>query len=367
MSDQPRLIEAQTVQPYRGSHQEIAVFVRELLSCDYALVAVPGKDSIRIQGFAGEAETYPDLAAEVISRLRDWGPVVVDDARLVAAPVYNGSQLMGVLIGYSAKPGTFTAADLEKLMTYTNVALGILVNTAIEAKVEKGTFTTEELSHFSRLVTIGELSACFAHDVANPLMLINGHLHFIKESLRENHPLRKNIDAIGRASKRIEEMSKRMLDFSKKRTHRTESFNIAELIPDALRFVQPYLRKRFVDVQVFIEPELPAILADRWQLVQAIVNLLQNAIDAMADVEHRVLTILVRLEENRLKLIISDTGTGIPSDDVSKIFEPFFTTKGDQGTGLGLYITKQVVEDHCGSIDVETSDRGTSFVISLPL
>ena len=120
-------------------------------------------------------------------------------------------------------------------------------------------------------------------------------------------------------------------------------------------------------MRVHLEPQLAIIDIDRWQMVQAIVNLLQNAVDAMADKERRVLSITARVDEGQMRIVISDTGAGIASANVAKIFDPFFTTKGERGTGLGLYIAKQVIEDHRGTINVQTGDRGTAFVISLPL
>jgi signal transduction histidine kinase len=162
-------------------------------------------------------------------------------------------------------------------------------------------------------------------------------------------------------------MANRILDFSKKRNRHIEPCDIAELISDALRFVQPYVRTKFIEVHVHVEPLLPAIDADRWQMVQAIVNLLQNAADAMAGVNQRTLSISAGIEKKQVQIVISDTGSGIAKSDLTKIFEPFFTTKGDCGTGLGLYITRQVIEEHGGTIDVQTSSRGTNFVIGLPL
>jgi len=158
-----------------------------------------------------------------------------------------------------------------------------------------------------------------------------------------------------------------MLYFIKKRTRRTEACDIAELISDALRFVQPYIRSRFIDVQVHLDPQLPLIDIDRGQMVQALVNLLQNAVDAMADLDRRILSITAHIDGLHLRIAISDVGRGIASANVSKVFDPFFTTKGEKGTGLGLYITKQVIEEHRGEINIQTSDRGSTFVISLPL
>jgi signal transduction histidine kinase len=365
-----KLVESsKAIEPYSGPYQQIAAYVRDLLKCDYALVALPEKDSIRIQGFAGgHDEAYANVAGALIARLRDWGPVVVDDARLIAAPVSCGRHVMGVLIGYSSTAGTFTAADLDKLTQYSRAAAGILSNAAIESKRRLRTpFSMDELLHYSRLITMGELSACFAHEVANPLTLIRGHLRFIDEGLPADHPLKVNFEVIDRASRRIEDMARRMLDFGKKKPSRLERCDIAELLTEALRFVQPFLRTNFIEVQLQLQPNLPDILVDRPQLVQTIVNLVQNAADAMAEAEERVLSITADDDEGRLRLVIADTGVGIAADNVAKIFDPFFTTKGARGTGLGLYITKQAIENHRGTINVESSDRGTTFVISLPL
>jgi len=357
------------LQAYRGAYQEIAVYVRELLQCDCALVALPGQDSIRIQGYAAmEGETYDANAADVISQLRDWGPVVVDDARLIAAPVCCGDHVLGVLIGFSSSPGKFTADDLSRLMQYTHVAAGVFSTATLETPGEASrSLGVEDLLHFSRLITMGELSASFAHEVANPLTLIRGHIRFIEETLQPDDPIRANFDVIVRASRRIEEMARRMLDFSKKRPRRIETFNLADLISDAIRFVQPYYRPTFLDVQVQVDAQLSPIRGDRWQIMQAVVNIIQNATDAMAGVERRVLTIKADLDRRHIRIVISDIGPGIRPEHIGKIFEPFFTTKGDRGTGLGLYVTRQIIEQHHGTVDVQTGDRGTSFVISLPL
>jgi signal transduction histidine kinase len=355
---------------YLGPFHEIAVHVRDLLSCDYALVATAENDSIRIRAVSGTETGAPaNLAVDLISKLGGWGPVVVDDARLVAVPVMCGNDhVVGLLVGYSSKPGRFTGEDLEKLMAYSHVAVQMLVNANFEpGGGTRNSFNTHELLHFSRLITIGELSACFAHEVTNPLMLIRGHLRFVEESLPPDHALRINFEVIDRASRRIEEMAKRMLDFSRNRTPRTEPADVAEVISDALRFVQPYFRTQYIDVQVHLEQKLPIVHLDRWQLVQAIVNLLQNAADAMVESTRRALNITARTEDNSMRIAVTDTGTGISSGNVSRIFDPFFTTKGERGTGLGLYITKQVIEEHGGTIAVHTGDRGTTFVISLPL
>src|SRR5207245_10648178 len=113
------------------------------------------------------------------------------------------------------------------------------------------------LLHFSRLVTIGELSACFAHEVNNPLTLIRGHVRFVEDSLPVYHPLRNSFEVIERASRRIEEMARRMLDFSRKKTQCAESCEVAELISDALILVQPYFTAQCIQVKIDPDSHLP--------------------------------------------------------------------------------------------------------------
>jgi signal transduction histidine kinase len=362
-----KVIENPTAATDKGEYQEIAVYVRDLLGCDLALVALLEKDSIRIDGFAlAEGEAPETLASDLITRLQDLRPLVVDDARIIAVPVSRNGYVIAMLIGYSTKTGTFTTDDLEKLQLYAHVAAPLIANISAQNSEMRTNFTTDELRHFFRLITMGEFSACFAHEVRNPLMLISGNLRVINDSLKVEDPLRPNFDAIDRAARRIEEMARRMLDFSKKRTRRTESCDIGELVSDALLFVKPYIPKS-IDVQRQLDPLLPPVEIDRWQMVQAIVNLLQNAVDAMEDADRRVLAIAANVDQNYIRITVSDTGKGIVSADLSEIFEPFFTTKGDRGTGLGLYVTRQVIEEHGGTVSVQTSNHGTSFNISLPL
>jgi signal transduction histidine kinase len=351
-----------------GIYEEVATYVRDLLDCDYALVAVPEEDSIRIQAIAGlPPESTDSLAAGLISRLRNWGPVVIDDFRMIVVPVKSDNNISAILVGYCNAPNSFSTADLPKLLNYSNLAANLLPGVIPEYSQMRTSFTPDEVLHFSRLITIGQMSACFAHEVTNPLTLIRGHLRFVEESLPKDHPLRIHFDVIDRSSRRIEEISKKMLDFSRKRARRTEPSDLAEIISDALKFVQPFMRAQLVDIHAQIEPDLPLVPLDRWQMAQAIVNLLQNAGDAMAETHTRLLSVTARREGTQLRIGISDTGPGIAPADMHRLFDPFFTTKGERGTGLGLYITRQVIEDHRGTINVHTGHHGTSFVISLPL
>ena len=233
--------------------------------------------------------------------------------------------------------------------------------------ISESLLSSQDLLHVARLVTIGELASCFAHEVFNPLMLIRGHMRFVDEGLAADHPLRVNVDVIDRASRRIEDMARRMLDFSRKRATRSESYDVAEMLADALRFVQPFMRDQDVETKVTITPGIPRIEADRPQILQAFVNLLQNAVESMLTCETRHIAISVTQEDDDIRIALTDVGTGIEAADLPRIFTPFFSTKGERGTGLGLYITRKVIEEHRGRIFVQTSPCGTTFVVALPI
>ena len=349
-------------------YQEIAIYVRELLQCDYALVAVPDLESIRIRAVAGpEAKTLGLGTADLIKKVRDWGPVVVDESRLIAVPVPSADRVLGILIGYSATPGAFTAADLEKLMTYGNVAGAILANASVESQSPNRRFGAEELVHFSRLMTAGELSACFAHDVVNPLTLIRTQVRLLQDALPADHQLRMNCNAIDGASRQIQEMTRRLAELADKTSHSFEPCEASELISDAMRFVQPFLRSPFIAVQVQVGTGLPVITVNRWQVVHAIVNVFRNSVDAMVNSHHRLLSVNASVLREHMRIVISDTGCGIPSRNLPKVFDPLFTTKGHDSSGLGLYITKLVIEEHRGSIEIHSINGGTTVMISLPL
>jgi signal transduction histidine kinase len=348
-----------------GPYHQIAVQVRELLKCEYALVATLENDAIRVRAVAAEQPTSSNLTPDLISKISEAGPTVIDDASMIGVPVVRDGMAAGLLVGYTSKRGMFTADDLQRLTAFSHIAARLMEDAGGAAT--RTFFSADELLHFSRLVTIGELSACFAHEVTNPLTLIRGHLRFVEDSITQDHPLRGSFEVIDRASRRIEDMARRMLDFSRKRPAHREECDFAEVIEDAIRFVQPYLRMQDIDVRVSVEPDLPLIPLDRWHVVQGVVNLLQNAADVMAEQSKRILSVTAGREGNQLRVAVSDTGTGIAQSNIPYIYKPFFTTKGERGTGLGLYVTRQVIVDHGGTIDVHTSDRGTTFVISLPL
>ena len=227
--------------------------------------------------------------------------------------------------------------------------------------------SSEDLVQVARMITVGELSSCFAHEVLDPVTLIRGNLRFVRESLTPDNTLRMNVEVIDRACRRIEVMANRLIDFSQKRPSQLSSQEPGELVNEAVRFMGSYFQQQFTDVKMDVAPGLPQVQVDVTQFTQALVNVLQNAAEAMSNSQVRTLTVEVAGKGAILEIAISDTGSGIAEADLPRIFTPFFTTKGDLGTGLGLYISRKIIEEHHGEITVRTNSGGTTFIISLPV
>ena len=130
-------------------------------------------------------------------------------------------------------------------------------------------------------------------------------------------------------------------------------------------FVQPEADRKGIDVKLDIGADLPRVLMDKRHIKQALLNLIQNAMAAMP--EGGTLGILAEVADDELRISVSDTGTGIPEELLTKIFEPYFTTKKN-GTGLGLTITFKIIKEHAGEISLESKEgRGSTFTIHLPV
>lgn len=352
---------------FAGSFYDAAVRVRELLNADYAVVATIQSGGLVIRALAGPG-AEETLLSEVTSKLANWGPIVVDDSRFISVPAIHGNRVAAILIGCSTSPGRFTSDDLERLMAFSqDIAMKLDLANTVEVGLRESLLSETELLHISRLVTLGELSACFSHEVMNPLTSLKGYVRLIEQVIPEDDPIRPHLIGLQRNSKRIEDMAKTMLGFSRKRNRELESCKAEDLICEAVRFVQPRLQNPMIQLEVRVEDHTPQVVVERWQIVHALVNLLQNSIDAIDRSQKRQITVLARYEDGFVRFSVSDTGSGIPIQFVSRIFVPFFSTKGEQGNGLGLYITRRAVEEHRGTITLQTGENGSVFTICIPL
>ncbi|NNG17490.1 MAG: HAMP domain-containing protein, partial [Gemmatimonadales bacterium] len=217
-----------------------------------------------------------------------------------------------------------------------------------------------------RLASLGMLAAGVAHELNNPLGGITALTALTLEELPQDDPNRENLEEVVRQGERCGEIVKGLLEFSRQSAAGTERVDVNEVIGDTLELIGK--QAAFFNVRVVEElaAQLPAVTADRSQLQQVFMNVFMNAVQAMEG--SGVLTVLTtRNEDGIVEIQISNTGRGIPENEIDRIFDPFYSTKGGEGTGLGLSIAYGIVTKHGGTISV-ASEPGeqTTFTIRLP-
>jgi two-component system NtrC family sensor kinase len=219
-----------------------------------------------------------------------------------------------------------------------------------------------------RLVSLGTMISGVAHELNNPLSNIYSSCQILQEEIAEgdlDHKrllLRQIDDEIDRAKV----MAKSLLDFSRKTEFERKPYSLKYIVDEAIRLIHGELPAK-VTVTASI-PERIWIYVNKQRFEQVILNLIKNAIDAIAEEGSVTISARELRDEGVVRIGICDTGTGIEQDKLATIFDPFYTTKEDgKGSGLGLFITRQIIEDHEGKIEVESDpDEGTTFVITLP-
>ena len=230
-----------------------------------------------------------------------------------------------------------------------------------------------QLALMNRAATVGELSASIAHELNQPLtgIVTNGGagLRFLareKPDVEKAHEALKNVvSEAGRAGEIIKNLRAMFKRDSQDKTH----LDINKVIEEVLLLAPGELQRRNVFVDLELNSNLPPVLADRVQLQQVFLNLIMNAIDAMASVQDRPRDLRIRskvYESSGVQVSFEDTGAGIDPANIERIFDVFFTTKSD-GMGMGLAICKSIIDAHGGRINASNGQpHGSTFHIVLP-
>jgi two-component system NtrC family sensor kinase len=223
------------------------------------------------------------------------------------------------------------------------------------------------LMESDRLAAVGELVAGVAHEVNNPLSSISAFAQLLlRDELTPAH--RESIEVIRSETMRASQVVKDLLTFARRSEPQRDPLDLNGVVARTLRLRQYQFAEASVRVQQELAPGLPAVLGDARQLQQVCLNLVTNAVHAMAEQGGGTLTLRSAQADDRVVLEVIDTGPGISPGARAHIFEPFFTTKGEgQGTGLGLSVSYGIVKAHGGGIEVvETGPSGTTFRVWLP-
>ena len=243
----------------------------------------------------------------------------------------------------------------------------------LEAEVTKKTEalrkSQDKLIQAEKLASLGRLTADVAHEIRNPLTAIGGFARRLYKIVAEGKQKEYSGIVVSEVD-RLEKILRDVLVFSRDAKNNLERHGIGDIAQEVIREYGELCREQSISVVMNIAQDLPPVLMDREQVIQAVTNIISNAIDSMP--ESGILTITASKEALHdaafVFLKISDTGGGIPENKLPFIFEPFFSTKdAGHGTGLGLSIARKIMEEHGGFVKVESEfDKGSSFSLYFP-
>jgi two-component system NtrC family sensor kinase len=225
-----------------------------------------------------------------------------------------------------------------------------------------------------RLASLGTLAAGVAHEINNPLAIIKESIGWMKQVLKRKElneiPRREDfdfaLDKVEKAIERARRITHQLLDFVRKNDSVPSELDLLTLVNEAIQLVSREAKNKDIEIAQKINRTLPSIWSDPYQLRQVLVNLLTNAIHATGP--GGSITVTLMGDNEGVSLTVQDTGEGIPKENMERIFEPFFSTKAPgEGTGLGLFVTRGIIERLSGKIEVDSQlGQGTSFCIKLP-
>jgi C4-dicarboxylate-specific signal transduction histidine kinase len=233
--------------------------------------------------------------------------------------------------------------------------------------------TQAELAHLSQVLSMGELAASIAHEINQPLTAVVTHGHACVEWLSANPPnlekTRQTVERIIQDGTRAGAVLSRVRALFKKEAPAKDWFDMNEVIHELTVFLRDEATRRRISIRTDLVPSLSKVKADRVQLQQVVLNLMMNGMDAVAETAGRPREVLVsaREEDSELIVRVEDSGVGLDTETAEKIFRPFFTTK-PHGIGMGLSISRSIIESHEGHLwAVPRPSGGTILQFTLPI
>ncbi|MEE4244883.1 MAG: ATP-binding protein, partial [Kangiellaceae bacterium] len=259
----------------------------------------------------------------------------------------------------------FAINDKEsgQLLGYATITRDMTKEKQLESALET---ERTKMIQASKLATLGEMAAGIAHEINNPLSIIDGAAELLS-AIVDDENARKKIAMIEKSSGRISIIVKGLKKFSRDTPNMVKSrFSVALLIKEILSLTKHSIEKNNIQI-INLIPENILVYADEIQVEQVLLNLLKNAIDANKDRDKAWTEFSIESDSSQVLIIVRDSGNGIDEATLDKIFNPFYTTKQvGKGTGLGLSISKGIAQEHGGDLYYQLVEGHTAFVLQLP-
>ena len=282
-------------------------------------------------------------------------------------PIKSGAEILGVLNLYLKAGHKKNNDEIAFLEGVANLLAGIVIRKRDEVELKR---SQERLIQSEKMSAVGQLAAGVAHEINNPLGIILGFAQSLVKRIKEDDPMAMPLKSIERETVRCTALVQDLLVFSRTSKIEEEQLDLNEALNGALSLIFARAKPRGVEILQEMSTDLPRIFGNKNKLQQALINLANNAIDAMP--EGGTLTIGTLLSGRRpgyVEIQVRDTGHGIPKKIQTRVMEPFFTTKeAGKGTGLGLSLVYEIVKSHNGSLELESEEgKGTRFIVFLPI
>jgi signal transduction histidine kinase/DNA-binding response OmpR family regulator len=353
-----------------------------------SLESLPPKESMALYPII-RGLSYPmDDPAEIIVRtaLEKKEQVVTDTGRdprvspkfrqifgcqeFVSVPLIVKGSVVGVILADNLYSGRAITDDHVKLLTLFASQAALAIENAetymeLQKSLDRLRQAQKEIVHSEKLATIGKMAAHVAHEIRNPLSTIGGFARAILKKPDNVDRVNKNAKIISEESTRLENMLKGVMDFSRPSAPVPKTGDFNGMVERSFRTQAELLGSRNIHANIDLDRSIPEVSFDENQILQVLHNMIRNAGDSMP--QGGALNLKTGREGDLVYLSITDSGSGIPPEILERLFDPFFTTKPD-GTGLGLAVSKKIIDDHGGKIEVESQvGKGTQFKIFLPV
>jgi len=283
-------------------------------------------------------------------------------------PLHSNGRLIGIVtLGQKSEGQTYTPEDRDLVSIFGNLSASALENRKLIEDLKR---LTSHIERVDRLASLGTLTAALAHELRNPVAAIKVFTQLLPERFDDPEFRNDFLQIVSAEVDRISTLLKELLEFARPSSPRMEAANIHTIIESTLLLVSTEAKKKRIRIFRDTSKDLPLVPVDPEQIKQVLLNVLINAIEATEE-EGKILVktrpCIKSNGQTYIQVVVTDTGCGISHDSLDSIFRPFFTTK-QNGSGLGLSISRQIIQNHKGTIDVESEpNKGTTFYINLPL
>lgn len=289
--------------------------------------------------------------------------------QVAIAPLMAKEKLVGIVIADNLYSGSLIDADDVQLLDTLAQQAGLTIDNALTYQALQK--AQKELVSAERLVAVGEMAARVSHEIRNPLATIGGFARSVLKKPDDAESVIRKTQVVVNEISRLEELLTDLLDMARPRPLTILPNSINEMVDHALLLADADIKASGATVVRELTPDMPLVPCDRGRLLQALLNTIRNGVQAMPD--GGTLKVSTRVAQRGpsapafAEIEISDSGHGISERALKQVFDPFFSTKVS-GSGLGLAVTKKILQDHGGQIDVFSQEgQGTTFIFSLPL